>query len=116
MPTGVAVALIAIAFAVLLVAGRTLGGIVAGVLVLDIGVQGLHVLNQRVIYDVDESARNRVNSIYMAFYFVGGALGSAAASFMWSKAGWSGICLTGLGVTALASLLWARTSFRGSAV
>ncbi|WP_433446684.1 MFS transporter [Streptomyces sp. CA-142005] len=116
MPTGVAVALIAIAFAVLLVAGRTLGGIIAGVLVLDIGVQGLHVLNQRVIYDVEESARNRVNSIYMAFYFVGGALGSAAASFMWSQAGWSGICLTGLGVTALASLLWARTSFRGSAV
>ncbi|MEV6294637.1 MFS transporter [Streptomyces sp. NPDC051896] len=116
MSTAVAVALIAIAFAVLLVAGRTLGGIIAGVLVLDIGVQGLHVLNQRVIYDVDESARNRVNSIYMAFYFVGGALGSAAASSMWSQAGWTGICLTGLGVTALASLLWARTAFRGSEV
>ncbi|POX48325.1 hypothetical protein [Streptomyces sp. Ru72] len=112
MPTAVAVAFIAVAYVVLLAAGRTPGGILAGVLILDIGVQGLHVLNQRVIYDVDAAARNRVNSVYMTFCFVGGALGSAVASFMWSQAGWTGICLTGLGVTALASLLWACTSIR----
>ncbi|MFJ8364226.1 MFS transporter [Streptomyces sp. NPDC093984] len=110
MPTATAVALIAVAYAVLLFAGQSLGGVIAGVLVLDIGVQGLHVLNQRVIYDVDAAARNRVNSIYMTFYFAGGALGSAVASFMWSRAGWTGVCLTGLAVTALAALLWARTS------
>ncbi|MEV5386575.1 MFS transporter [Streptomyces sp. NPDC052721] len=112
LPTAVAIALIAIAYAVLLVAGDTLGGIIAGVLVLDIGVQGLHVLNQRVIYDVDAAARNRVNSIYMTFYFLGGALGSALASFVWAGTGWTGVCLSGLGVTALATVLWARTSGR----
>ncbi|KOV76396.1 MULTISPECIES: MFS transporter [unclassified Streptomyces] len=112
MPTAAAIALIAVAYAVLLVAGNTLGGIIAGVLILDIGVQGLHVLNQRVIYDVDAAARNRVNSVYMTFYFLGGALGSALASFVWPRAGWTGICLTGLGVTALATALWARTSGR----
>ncbi|MQY36788.1 putative transporter [Streptomyces sp. RB17] len=115
LPTAVAVTLIGVAYAVLLLAGHTLGGIIAGVLILDIGVQGLHVLNQRVIYDVDAAARNRVNSIYMTFYFVGGALGSAAASLMWSQAGWGGICVTGLAVTALASVLWACTSLRGRA-
>ncbi|GHH09508.1 hypothetical protein [Streptomyces lanatus] len=46
----------------------------------------------------------------MTFYFVGGALGSAAASVMWSRAGWTGACPTGLAVTALAALLWVRTS------
>ncbi|WP_330342167.1 MFS transporter [Streptomyces sp. NBC_00557] len=112
LPTAFAVALIAVAFAVLLPAGDTLGGMIAGVLILDIGVQGLHVLNQRVIYDVDAEARNRVNSIYMTFDFVGGALGSAVASLMWAQAGWPGVCLTGLGITALASLLWICTSYR----
>ncbi|MET8563132.1 hypothetical protein ABZV75_22000 [Streptomyces flaveolus] len=65
MPTAAAIALVAVAYAVLLVAGNTLGGIIAGALILDIGVQGLHVLDQRVIYDVDAAARNRVNSVYM---------------------------------------------------
>ncbi|MEV5177525.1 MFS transporter, partial [Streptomyces flaveolus] len=112
MPTAVAVALIGVSYAVLLLAGNTLGGVIAGVLILDIGVQGLHVLNQRVIYDVDAASRNRVNSIYMTFYFIGGAIGSAGASLMWAQAGWVGICLTGLAVTALAAVLWAATSFR----
>ncbi|MFQ3556599.1 hypothetical protein QZN11_07290 [Streptomyces gramineus] len=113
MPTAVAVGLIAVAFAVLLVAGNTLSGMVVGVLILDIGVQGLHVLNQRIIYDTAATARNRVNSIYMTFYFTGGTLGSATASLLSPYLGWAGVCLTGLGITALAALLWAGTSFHG---
>lgn len=113
MPTALAVALVALAYVVLLFAGRTLAGIVAGILILDIGVQGLHVLNQRIIYDIDAVARNRLNSIYMTFYFLGGALGSAVASFVWTWAGWTGVCLTGLGVTVFAVALWAFTSLRG---
>ncbi|MFJ8158918.1 MFS transporter [Streptomyces sp. NPDC094468] len=112
MPTAVAIGLIAVAFAVLLVAGSTLSGIVVGVLILDIGVQGLHVLNQRIIYDAGATARNRVNSIYMTLYFTGGTLGSAAASLVWQQFGWAGVCLTGLGITALAALWWACTSFQ----
>ncbi|MGQ5635752.1 MULTISPECIES: MFS transporter [unclassified Streptomyces] len=115
LPTAVALALIAVAYFVLLTAGDTLGGMIAGVLILDVGVQGLHVLNQRVVHDADAAVRNRVNSVYMTFYFAGGALGSAVASLVWAQAGWGGVCVTGLGVTALAFLLWARTSSRGRA-
>ncbi|MBQ1094361.1 hypothetical protein [Streptomyces sp. B93] len=46
------------------------------------------------------------------FYFLGGALGSAVASFVWTWAGWTGVCLTGLGVTAFALVLWALTCLR----
>jgi drug/metabolite transporter (DMT)-like permease len=49
------------------------------------------------------------------FCFAGGALGPAVASFVWAQAGWGGACVTGLGVTALAFLLWARAAFRGRA-
>ncbi|MDN3027567.1 MFS transporter [Streptomyces sp. S.PB5] len=112
MPTVLAVALIALAYVVLLFSARTLVGIVAGIVILDIGVQGLHVLNQRIIYDIDAAARNRLNSICMTFYFLGGALGSAMASFVWTWAGWTCVCLTGLGVTAFAVVLRAFTSLR----
>ncbi|MFC8360713.1 hypothetical protein ACFUIY_12660 [Streptomyces griseorubiginosus] len=94
----------------LLFVGWPLVGIVAGILILDIGGQGLHVLNQRIIHDIDAAACNRLNSIYMTFHFPGGALGSAVASFVWTGAGWTGVCLTGLGVTAFALVLWVLTA------
>ncbi|SDO93060.1 MFS transporter [Actinacidiphila guanduensis] len=114
LPTAAAVAVIAAAFAVLWSGGSNLAGFIIGVLLLDIGVQGLHVLNQRIIYEVDPAARNRVNSIYMTFYFVGGALGSAAASVAWSHAGWRGVCLAGLASTLLAALLWTLTNLHAN--
>ena len=32
-----------------------------------------------------------------AVFFIGGALGTAAASFAWELAGWNGVCATGVG-------------------
>ncbi|MEU3985577.1 MFS transporter [Streptomyces sp. NPDC026672] len=113
-PTALALAAVGLAYAVLWGTDGSLAGFMAGVLLLDIGVQALHVLNQRVVYDVDPAARNRVNSVYMTFYFVGGALGSAVAPVMWTRAGWTGVCLTGLGTVALAALLWVCTTARRS--
>ncbi|WP_437044028.1 MFS transporter [Streptomyces sp. enrichment culture] len=110
LPTAIALAAIALAYTVLWAGDGSLAGVVAGVLLLDVGVQGLHVVNQRLIYDVAPAARQRANSVYMTFYFAGGAIGSAAASVMWSRSGWPGICAAGLAIAALGVLLWAATS------
>src|SRR6202008_666627 len=76
LPTAAAVAIIAAPF-VLLWAGRdSLAYVIIGTLVLDVEVQGLHVLNQRTILDLDAAARSRLNSVYLIFYFMGGAAGS----------------------------------------
>jgi hypothetical protein len=40
----------------------------------------------------------------MVSYFVGGALGTLAASLAWSRAGWTGVCGVGI-VFALAGLV-----------
>ena len=57
-----------------------LGMIILGIILLDIGVQGLQVTNQSLIYRLAPHARSRINSAYMVCYFVGGAVGSYVGS------------------------------------
>jgi predicted MFS family arabinose efflux permease len=68
--------------------------LIVGILLLDIGTQGIQVTNQSIIYRLAPAARSRVNSAYMVCYFAGGALGSATAS----------ICLLGAAIGLAATL------------
>jgi predicted MFS family arabinose efflux permease len=83
----------------LLWAGRTsLGALLAGVVVLDIGTQGMQITNQALIYALRPDARSRINSAYMVCYFAGGAAGSLAAGALYGTHGWAGVCLLGAGL------------------
>ena len=83
----------------LLWAGRTsLGALIAGIVVLDIGTQGMQITNQAVIYALRPDARSRINSAYMVCYFVGGAAGSLAAGALYGTHGWAGVCWLGAGI------------------
>jgi len=53
-----------------------MAGLIAGVVLLDVGVQSGHVANQTRIYALDATARSRLNTVYMFCYFSGGSLGS----------------------------------------
>jgi predicted MFS family arabinose efflux permease len=94
------------AFAVLILAsfapiwwGRTsLAWLIVGIVVLDVGVQGLQVTNQSLIYRLNPEARSRINSAYMVCYFAGGAAGSALASSLYGSGGWEAVCLLGAGI------------------
>ncbi len=77
-------------------------GLALGVILLDIGIQGVLVSNQHIIYALDHSARSRLNTIFMTGMFLGGAGGSAAASLAWGAYGWFGVCLLGGGLSLLA--------------
>jgi predicted MFS family arabinose efflux permease len=80
-------------------AGRHLAGLIAGVILMDLGVQSGHVSNQTRIYGIDPSARSRLNMVYMFCYFIGGGLGSYLGACCWHVAGWWGVC--GFGTTTL---------------
>ncbi|MGN6364466.1 MFS transporter [Asticcacaulis taihuensis] len=76
--------------------------------VLDFCVQMNMVQGQRAIYALDPMSRGRVNGIYMAGIFTGGAIGSAVASTLYESGGWAYVALAGglapllaLGVFAL---------------
>ena len=79
--------------------------LIAGILVLDAGVQGLQVTNQSIIYRLAPEVHSRINSAYMVCYFVGGALGSAAASAIYDSSHWAGICVLGAAIGIVATAL-----------
>jgi len=85
--------------------GHDLAMMIIGVLILDVGVQGLQVTNQSVIYRLAPDARSRINSAYMVCYFIGGALGSAAGSWIYGSQRWAGVCLLGAAVGAVTIVL-----------
>ena len=87
--------------------GKTLVGLIVGVLLMDIGVQAGHVANQARIYSLAPDARSRLNMFYMVCYFAGGAAGSLLGAYAWRIRGWSGVCVLCLGVTVLAMLKFA---------
>lgn len=79
-------------------------------IVLDFAVQMNMVLGQRTIYALDAASRARLNALYMTAIFVGGAAGSAVASFVYAQAGWSGIVMTGSGLAAFALIAFLSAS------
>ena len=89
------------------VAGRTsLAALLVGIVVLDIGTQGMQITNQAIIYALRPEARSRINSAYMVCYFLGGAAGSVAAGATLAAWGWHGVCVLGASF-GLGSLLMA---------
>jgi cyanate permease len=66
--------------------GSSIVALIAGIVVLDLGVQGAQVSNQAVIYRLRPEARSRLTTAYMASFFVGGVVGSifAAALAVWA--------------------------------
>jgi predicted MFS family arabinose efflux permease len=117
--TGTATALASIALAFLLAAWGGLGLhsvivlAIAGVL-LDSGVQACLVFGQRAIYGLAPDMRSRLNGIFMAIFFCGGALGSALTSPVLTHFGWGGICAIGVAAPslALAYFAWAERKNR----
>ena len=92
-------------------AGRTsVAALIVGIIVLDIGTQGMQITNQAVIYGLRPDARSRINSAYMVCYFAGGALGSLASGAVYAADGWAGVCLlgTGFGLVSLATAAYNR--------
>lgn len=93
-------------FGLLALGGSDLAALIGGIVLLDLTVQGLHILNQATIYARREESRGRVTTIYMTTYFSGGAAGSAAAAALYASGGWSDVCLLGACVAGFGVICW----------
>jgi predicted MFS family arabinose efflux permease len=93
---------IAVSFLPIWVGRHSLVWLIVGIVVLDVGVQGLHVTNQSLIYALTSDARSRVNSAYMVCYFVGGAGGSAIGGVLYDADRWAAVCVLGAGIGVVA--------------
>lgn len=89
-------------------AGETYWGLIFGVILVDLGVQSSHIMNQTNYFMIKSDAVNRLNTVYMVAYFIGGSLGTWTASIAWQYAEWSGVCAVGatMGLLALIAHLF----------
>lgn len=93
---GAATVVMVVAFAIFLVAGSTIAGLVVGVILLDAGEQAAQVSNQTRVYRLPAPLHGRLNTVFMVSFFIGGSVGSAAASWAWGVWRWTGVCAVSL--------------------
>ncbi|RWX76687.1 MFS transporter [Neorhizobium lilium] len=65
-----------------------LGLMTAAAILLDFGVTMTLVIGQRAIYGLGADLRSRLNGLFMATFFVGGAVGSAVGAWAFAQGGW----------------------------
>jgi predicted MFS family arabinose efflux permease len=106
--TGLSMVVVAIAFLLARIGGEgSMLALLAAGVALDAGVQGNQVVSQRIIYALGEEARSRLNGLYIAMFFVGGAVGSSIASLAYALGGWERISWIGLAFPLAALALFA---------
>jgi predicted MFS family arabinose efflux permease len=79
-----------------------LAALVAAGIVLDFGVTTNLVVGQRAIFALGADIRSRLNGLYMAIFFCGGALGSAFGAFAYAQGGWPAAAWLGAALPAAA--------------
>ncbi len=99
---------LAFALPLLVHGGRTLelAVLVTTSIVLDMGVSANLVTGQRALFALAAATRSRLNGLYIAIFFLGGALGSSLGAWMYASHGWQGVLWAGLAFPLTALLLW----------
>lgn len=107
--TGAALLLLVVAWLPLSMLDTSLWALVVGVVLLDLGGQGIHVTNQSMILRGRPDAVSRLIGAYMLFYSAGSGLGAIGTTAVHAAAGWSGVCMLGAAVSVMALAFWLAT-------
>ncbi len=91
----------------------SIGLLTLGAVLLDAGVSANLVLGQREIFALPAELRARLNSLYIAVIFVGGAFGSFIGAWSFDKGGWAltsivGSALPTVGFIYFLTEIWFR--------
>jgi predicted MFS family arabinose efflux permease len=88
--------------------GSTLaiGLLTASAILLDFGVTTNLVCSQRTIFSISAEHRSRLNGLFMATFFMGGAAGSAIGGWAYATGGWTMTAWIGFCFPAFAFLLF----------
>jgi predicted MFS family arabinose efflux permease len=97
--------LLLLSFIIFLFSANSIMGLILGVIIMDLGVQATHISNQAIIFSLNPAARNRINTIYMVSYFIGGALGTFLATRVWGTYNWAGVCAIGITLSVITIII-----------
>ncbi|WP_017906606.1 MFS transporter [Pseudomonas asplenii] len=104
--SGLALAMMLLSWLPIAFTQWSLWALLLGVIVLDLGLQAVHVTSQALIYSVRPQAQSRLAAGYMLFYSAGSASGAVGATAMYAWGGWTGVCLLGAAISATALVYW----------
>lgn len=104
--TGMALLLMLVAWLPIWFLPQSLWALIVGVLLLDFGLQAVHVTNLSLLFQLRAEAHSRLNAAYMVFYSIGSALGAIGSTMIYAHAGWNGVCAMGATLSAVALLFW----------
>ncbi|MDA8443467.1 MFS transporter [Paracidovorax valerianellae] len=107
--TGIALACLLVSWVPIAFTMHSLWALAAGIVLLDLGGQAVHVVNQSMIFSSQPQAHSRLVGCYMLFYAAGSGLGAIASTSVYAHAGWLGVCALGFGISLAALLFWAAT-------
>ncbi len=109
--TGIALAIVVISMLLpLIIPKGSMTGIVilvVSAILLDAGVSGNLVLGQRALFSLSPEIRGRLNGLFMAIFFIGGAVGSAIGGWAYATGGWSAVLWIGTAFPVIAILYFA---------
>ncbi|MFJ4689328.1 MFS transporter [Streptomyces sp. NPDC088789] len=105
--TGIAFVVAALAFALAGFGAHSVVLIALAAILIDMAVQATLILGQHTVYQLDPTARARLNSAFIAMFFVGGAVGSQLGSVVYHSGGWTALTVLGAALPFLALLYWA---------
>jgi predicted MFS family arabinose efflux permease len=113
--TGAALVAAVAAFVLAIAGGRlhSLAFLILAALLLDAAVQMCQVLSLRSIYTLAPALRGRLNGLFVAFAFLGGATGSGAAPAVYALRGWTAVGVLGT-LFVVAALAYYSTEVRKS--
>lgn len=83
----------------------SLAGPIVWAILGDLGVNTIIVANRMAISDVDPTAHNAVNSVYMIFTFAGQLFGTAVGNTLYARGGWTWSGALNIGQLTTALLL-----------
>ena len=101
--------LLLLSFIVFYFSTESLIGLLIGIVFIDVGLQAIHISNQTRIYAFLPEARNRMNTIFMSFSFLGTALGSAFGIWLWNYGKWHAFSVGGIALALLSILIYLLT-------
>lgn len=95
------------------IGGDTFIGLIIGIILIDLGLQSMHIMNQSSFFALRINASNRLNTVYMVSYFIGGSAGTFVGAQAWKLYQWPGVVIIGVFfslLTLILHLLFAKNS------
>lgn len=94
--------------------GGGLAGIIAGMILLDMGATAADISNRTVIFSLRPEIRTRLATVYMIGKFGGGGIAAWLTGEAWARGGWPAVCALGAATAGLALVTaWLRVRVDG---